>query len=146
MFSTYEKPTFELMTYGELKVWPFVFDTEEEKIKFMEELQDLIGKISERIFTRRSSSADKRGPPKLQAVSDVVVFECEYYDKRVVEIPRNNLSFQVLIWSVLEQFQVDGVTILYGDRYVDSQQELDDMLVDGSSHYSVLLYDSYVYE
>jgi hypothetical protein len=73
----------------------------------------------------------------------MVSFECEYNDRRMVEIPRNNLSYDILYWAVLEQFQLEGATIMNGDRYVDSQEELDYMLYDGGSYFNLLIYDPY---
>jgi hypothetical protein len=57
-----EKPTFELMTYGEIKVWPIAFDTEDQKVRFVEELQELIEKIAERglSLSRRTSLNNKK--------------------------------------------------------------------------------------
>jgi len=146
--STYEKPTFELIcSEGETKVWPLAFDTEDEKFKFIEELQELIDKMASMLARRRNSGYSPGiNKPSLLRISqgaEYVTFECEYYDRRTVEIPRNNLSFDMLYWSILQQFQVEACTIVNGERFVDSQQELDNMLSDAGSFYNLLIYDPY---
>lgn len=70
-----------------------------------------------------------------------ITFECEYYDVRVVTLPRNQCSYEMLYWSICEKFQLEGVTIMHGDQFIDSQQELDALLSDERTHYSLLLYD-----
>lgn len=70
-----------------------------------------------------------------------MVFNCQYYDERVVQIPRANLTFEALYNALLQQFQVFGLTVMHGERFLEAQRDLDDVLSDGSSSYQLLLYD-----
>jgi len=112
----------------------------------MEELQELIEKMAG-VLARRNSgyapSINKPGQLRISQGAEHVTFDCEYHDRRIVEIPRNNLSFDMLYWSILQQFQVEACTIVNGERFVDSQQELDYLLSDGGTYYNILIYDPY---
>lgn len=167
--STYEKPAFEMVCPTTYKAWPFAFETEEEKLRFIEELQELIDKTTEHLQTisRRNSSTtiptyqvnnmggsspgtvvyerriSQLNKPVPQ-LPDVVIFDCTYYDNRRVVIPRQTLlSYEAFYQKILETFQVDGVTVMWEDRFVDSTEELYYLLSDGANYYQLMLYDPY---
>lgn len=144
--STYEKPTFEIVCNGyAAKPWPIVTDTEDEKFSLMEEIQELIDKnnLEHQQITRRNSSTSL---PKITTPWDpteAITFDCEYSDHRTITLPRNNCSYDVLYWTICEQFQVEGATVMFGQQFIDSQQELDALLAPGGTQFSLLIYDPY---
>jgi hypothetical protein len=57
-----------------------------------------------------------------------VTFHCQYYDERTVQLPRGNLTYSTLYYAILAQFDVNGITIMHGEQFIESQEEFDQML------------------
>lgn len=71
-------------------------------------------------------------------------FECEYNEKRTVTFPKNSpLAYNVFYWDIAKEFGLNGVTILHGQDYIQSQEDLDALLSDSKSTYELAIYDAY---
>jgi hypothetical protein len=61
-----------------------------------------------------------------------------------MKLPRKETTFEALYWGICDLFQVEGVTIMSGDKFIFSQQELDEVLAsEESPTYHLTIYDSY---
>ena len=74
-----------------------------------------------------------------------ITFECEYTEKKSVYMNRDKFTYEDLYYAIADQFGVQAITIMYGENYVYSQQDLDSILAEGKSFYQVLIYDYYDY-
>lgn len=68
-----ERPTFELVSTE--KTWPLVFETEDEKIRFVEELQDLIDRSHNNSSSSSTDTRERRGSI-ISFSTDVVCTYC----------------------------------------------------------------------
>lgn len=62
-----------------------------------------------------------------------------------MEVPTNDLSFDTVKYYICYEFQVGDLTIMWGEKFIQSQTELDEMLAQNQSRYELLLYDAYDY-
>jgi len=53
------------------------------------------------------------------------------------------LTYDALRQAILFQFQVKDVTIMYQDKYVNSQESLEDLLYEQKTEYDLTLYDAF---
>eukprot|EP01114_Cavostelium_apophysatum_P018154 TRINITY_DN5556_c0_g1_i2.p2 TRINITY_DN5556_c0_g1~~TRINITY_DN5556_c0_g1_i2.p2 ORF type:complete len:976 (-),score=267.05 TRINITY_DN5556_c0_g1_i2:63-2990(-) len=143
-----EKPSFELIHPELPNKWNFAFNSDEERLKMMEDLQEQIDKQSIWSNTFQDSkvpdwrSYNQGRPASIQGqINDTITFECEYYDKRTVQVPTSDLTIETVRAHILWNFQVEAATIVYNSAYVETQYDLDAILAEGSSTYQLLLYD-----
>ena len=81
--------------------------------------------------------------PTAPAAGEKITFNCEYYDKRTVTLAKSNLNYGVFFNNICATFEVENLTILYNERYIDSDNELSNLLNDGKTEYYLALYDAY---
>jgi len=134
---TYEKPCFELINTADNTVWPLIMSSQDLLVAFMGEVQTLIEKEQSRGSLRQSV--------KTQKLDDTITFECEYTEKKTVQMNRNTFTYEDLYYAIADQFGVQAITIMYGGYYIGSQQDVDSILAEGKSHYNLLIYDYYDY-
>lgn len=65
-----------------------------------------------------------------------------YYDQRWVTVPWKELTYETLRNAILHTFEVTGITIMYGDKFMETQQDLDELLGLNQQEYQLLLYDA----
>lgn len=56
-------------------------------------------------------------------------------------IPWKELNIETLRNAILHAFHVNGITIMFGDRFIENQQDLDELMYQKQTQYQLLLYD-----
>ena len=85
----------------------------------------------------------KRKPLPAAPSADKITLECEYYDKRTVQVSKNNLTHEAFVNQICAAFDVSALTIMHRDIFLESQAELDALLSEGKTSYEIALYDPY---
>jgi len=144
--SSYEKNAFEIGHPG--LPMPLAISCEnEEHVKLMSEIQEVLEKANEEYqkksadIKKLSQKRKKLPPPPPNA--DNIIFECEYMDKRTVLIPKNQLTYETLIQHICSTYEVEKLTIIYFNYYIESQEDFDYLIAEKKPRYDLSLYDPF---
>jgi len=139
--SIYEKTVFELIHPGVADPIPISMETEDGLINLMADVQDAIDKLKEE--TKKNTIDIKKLTQAKQLPSnEQITLNCEYYDKRTTQVPKQGLSYEYFSQHICAIFEVEKLTILYNNNYVESQVELDQILKEDKEEYEIALYDA----
>jgi len=147
---TLKLPAFELMTPTLGYPLALGFDTESERSKVLELIEESIAHLTsteknlqQRVArdTMRDTSDQTDEPTPETEEQEWIQFNCQYYDERELQIPRANLTFEYLIEMLGSTFEVEEFTLMINEYFVANDEDLQNILADQSSSYSVALYD-----
>jgi len=145
---TLKLPAFELMTPTLGYPLALGFDTESERSKVLELIEESISHLTsteknlqQRVNrdTFRETETDETNTEETE--QEWIQFNCQYYDERELQIPRANLTFEYLIAMLASTFEVEEFTLMINEYFVANDEDLQNILADQSASYNVALYD-----
>jgi len=92
--------------------------------------------------SRRNSIINLATQRKSLQAKGQILFDCQYYDQRSFEMAMHEITFENLQAKVLEVFEASSITILFGNKYIESQKDIDEMMDETVFRYELALYDA----